>query len=80
MTAVNNVQTDDSDILVDMMLSSLLALIYTNDLFTAYVFVEINTIAACGLTMQKNIAIPASSTPARISFPQGAGKCPIIKI
>ena len=33
------------------MLSSLLALIYTNDLFTAYVFVEINTIAACGLIM-----------------------------
>ena len=38
-------------ILVDMMLSSLLALIYTNDLFTAYVFVEINTIEACGLIM-----------------------------
>jgi len=38
-------------ILVDMLLSSLLALIYTNDLFTAYVFVEINTIAACGLIM-----------------------------
>ncbi len=38
-------------ILVDMMLSSLLALVYTNDLFTAYVFVEINTIAACGLIM-----------------------------
>ena len=27
------------------------ALIYTNDLFTAYVFVEINTISACGLIM-----------------------------
>lgn len=38
-------------ILVDMLLSSLLALVYTNDLFTAYVFVEINTIAACGLIM-----------------------------
>ncbi len=38
-------------ILMDLMLSSLLALIYTNDLFTAYVFVEINTIAACGLIM-----------------------------
>ena len=38
-------------ILIDMLLSSLLALIYTNDLFTAYVFVEINTIAACGLIM-----------------------------
>ena len=29
--------------------------------------------------MQKNNAIPASRTPALISFPQGAGKCPIIK-
>ena len=38
-------------ILADLILSSLLALIYTNDMFTAYVFVEINTIAACGLIM-----------------------------
>ena len=38
-------------ILCDLLLSSLLALIYTNDLFTAYVFVEINTIAAGGLIM-----------------------------
>lgn len=38
-------------ILCDLLLSSLLALIYTNDIFTAYVFVEINTIAACGLIM-----------------------------
>ncbi|MBQ7840363.1 MAG: sodium:proton antiporter [Lachnospiraceae bacterium] len=42
-------------ILVDLLLSSLLALIYTNDLFTAYVFVEINTIAACGLIMIRQI-------------------------
>lgn len=38
-------------IMVNLLLSSLLALIYTNDLFTAYVFVEINTISACGLIM-----------------------------
>lgn len=38
-------------ILVNLLLSSLLALIYTNDLFTAYVFIEINTISACGLIM-----------------------------
>ena len=38
-------------ILCDLLLSSLLALLYTNDLFTAYVFVEINTIAAAGLIM-----------------------------
>lgn len=38
-------------ILVNMMLCSLIALVYTNDVFTAYVFVEINTISACGLIM-----------------------------
>jgi len=41
-------------ILVDLLLSSLLAIIYTNDLFTGYVFVEINTIAACGMIMIRN--------------------------
>lgn len=38
-------------ILTNLLLSSLLVMVYTNDLFTAYVFVEINTIAACGLIM-----------------------------
>lgn len=38
-------------ILLDLLMASLLALIYTNDLFTGYVFIEINTIAACGLIM-----------------------------
>ncbi len=38
-------------IMSDMLLSALLALIYTNDMFSAYVFVEIATIAACGLIM-----------------------------
>lgn len=36
-------------IMIDLLLSSLLALVYTNDIFTAYVFVEINTISACGM-------------------------------
>ena len=34
-----------------LVLLSLLALIYTNDIFTAYVFIEINTVAACGIVM-----------------------------
>lgn len=38
-------------IMIDLMMASLLALVYTNDLFTAYVFVEINTMAACALIM-----------------------------
>ena len=33
-------------ILINLLLASLMALIYTNDLFTGYVFIEINTIAA----------------------------------
>lgn len=40
-------------IMVNLLLTSLIALIYTNDLFTAYVFVEINTISACGMIMIK---------------------------
>ncbi|MCR5784882.1 MAG: sodium:proton antiporter [Eubacterium sp.] len=38
-------------VMVNLLLCSLLALVYTNDIFTAYVFVEINTISACGLIM-----------------------------
>lgn len=38
-------------IMINLLLASLLVLIYTNDLFTGYVFVEINTISACGLIM-----------------------------
>ena len=40
-------------IVLDLLMASLLALIYTNDLFTGYVFIEINTIAACGMIMIK---------------------------
>jgi len=42
-------------VLIDLLLSSLLALVYTNDLFTAYVFIEINTISACGLIMIRQV-------------------------
>ena len=34
-------------------MASLLALTYTNDIFTAYVFIEINTIAACAIVAVK---------------------------
>ncbi|MDO4458639.1 MAG: proton-conducting transporter membrane subunit [Clostridia bacterium] len=37
--------------MINLLMCSLIALVYTNDLFTAYVFVEINTISACGLIM-----------------------------
>jgi multicomponent Na+:H+ antiporter subunit D len=41
-------------VMINLLFSSLLALIYTNDLFTAYVFVEINTIASCAIVMLKD--------------------------
>lgn len=40
-------------VLVNLLTASLLALTYTNDLFTAYVFIEINTIAACAIVAIK---------------------------
>lgn len=40
-------------IMFDLLTASLLVLIYTNDLFTGYVFIEINTVAACALVMAK---------------------------
>lgn len=36
-------------VMVDLTLVSLLALCYTNDIFTGYVFIEICTIASCGI-------------------------------
>ncbi len=38
-------------VLINLIFASILALVYTNDMFTAYVFVEINTISAAGLIM-----------------------------
>jgi multicomponent Na+:H+ antiporter subunit D len=37
-----------------LLLCSLLALIYTNDMFTAYVFIEINTLTACAIVVAKD--------------------------
>ena len=38
---------------VSLLMASLMALTFTNDIFTAYVFVEINTIASCALVMMR---------------------------
>lgn len=38
-------------ILIDLSMLALQALVYTNDLFTAYVFIEINTLAAAGIVL-----------------------------
>lgn len=47
--SANNKKQNYVYIMFDLLLASMLVLIYTNDMFTAYVFIEINTIAACGL-------------------------------
>lgn len=40
--------------MVNLLTASLLSLVYTNDVFTGYVFIEISTIAACALVMAKD--------------------------
>ncbi|MBQ7197428.1 MAG: hypothetical protein IJS40_08495 [Synergistaceae bacterium] len=52
-------------VLVNLLMASLLALTYTNDLFTAYVFIEINTIAACAIVAVKE---GAGTTRAAIRY------------
>lgn len=40
-------------LILNLLLASILALIYTNDVFTAYVFIEINAVAACAIVVAK---------------------------
>ena len=42
-------------VMSDLVLAALVALTYTNDVFTGYVFIEICTIASCGLLMIRQI-------------------------
>ena len=41
-------------IMLELLLAALLAQVYTNDLFTAYVFVEIMTLTACALIIARS--------------------------
>ena len=49
-------------VMLCMVLASLLVLAYTNDIFTAYVFIEIGTIAACALVMLKDTGPTLAAT------------------
>ena len=40
-------------VMVNLLTCSLMAMVFTNDIFTAYVFIEINTIAACVIVVAK---------------------------
>ncbi len=42
-------------VMINLIQAALLALVYTNDLFTGYVFIEICTLASCGLLMIRNV-------------------------
>lgn len=42
-------------VMADLVLSALLVLSYTNDIFTGYVFIEICTLSSCGLLMIRQI-------------------------
>lgn len=52
-------------LMLNLMLASLLALIYTNDVFTAYVFIEINAITACAIVMARR---PGQSLVAAVRY------------
>lgn len=45
-----------------MILASLLALSFTNDVFTGYVFIEISTLAACAIVMARDTASTIAAT------------------
>lgn len=49
-------------VMINLLMASLFALVYTNDLFTAYVFVEINTLSACAVVMAKENGQTISAT------------------
>ena len=42
-------------VLTDLIQAALLVLVYTNDIFTGYVFIEICTIASCGILMIRQV-------------------------
>ncbi len=42
-------------VLINLICVAMVAMVYTNDLFTAYVFLEILTLASCGILMIKEI-------------------------
>ncbi len=48
--------------MMNMLMAALLAMTYTNDLFTGYVFIEISTIAACAIVVARDTPKTIGST------------------
>ncbi len=49
-------------VMISMLEAAMLALTYTNDIFTGYVFIEISTIAACAIVMARDTAKTIAAT------------------
>lgn len=49
-------------VMLNLLHASMLALTYTNDIFTGYVFIEINTLAACAIVMARDTAKTIAAT------------------
>lgn len=49
-------------VMMCLLLAAMLALTYTNDIFTGYVFIEISTIAACAIVMARDTAKTIAAT------------------
>ena len=49
-------------VMMCLLLAAMLALSYTNDIFTGYVFIEISTIAACAIVMARDTAKTIAAT------------------
>ena len=49
-------------VMMNMLLAALMALTYTNDIFTGYVFIEISTLAACAIVMARDTAKNIAAT------------------
>lgn len=49
-------------LMLNLLHASMLALTYTNDLFTGYVFIEINTLASCAIVMARDTAKTIAAT------------------
>ncbi len=49
-------------VMLCLLQAALLALTYTNDIFTGYVFIEISTIAACAIVMSRDTAKTIAAT------------------
>ena len=54
LSDVEEVHLNRYYVMLDLLLAAIQAIAYTNDIFTAYVFVEISTLASCGIMILRH--------------------------